>query len=168
MHLFKMMWLNFLFSLCKLLPFSEKTKCFSLVVAETGLKSGEGGEELRKKEACKPRRSSLTCTDDSFQCDMMRVSTPCCSPIKLEAAKCFTETLGGHSTTISNLNWPCDPTQVLWHNEITQCISSGTKKKINTPRLWMSWLNNDQMFLRSPFSQFKVNLATKHWAHLSQ
>lgn len=92
------------FPLCKLLPYAEKTKCFSLVVAETGLKIWRGRGEAEKEDACKPQHSSLICTDDSFQCDMMRVSTPCCSPIKPEAAKCFTETLGGHSTTISNLN----------------------------------------------------------------
>lgn len=51
-----------------------------------------------------PQHSSLTHAQDSFQCDMMRASTSRCSPIKLEDAKCFAETLGGHSTTISNLN----------------------------------------------------------------
>lgn len=63
-----------------------------------------GRRGAEKEDTCKPQHSSLTHAADSFQCDMMRASTSRCSPIKLEAAKCFAETLGGHSTTISNLN----------------------------------------------------------------
>lgn len=63
----------------------------------------KGVEELRKKIHVN-RSAPSWHAEDSIQRDVMRASTSRCSPIKLEAAKFLAETLGGHSTTISNLN----------------------------------------------------------------
>lgn len=91
----------------------------------------------RKKKKNNPQPFPWLIQEVSFQRGT-RASASRCSSIKPEAGKCFDETLGGHSASISNRERTCDRRKSRRRKKTCRMVHCVWKNK-NAPKLWTSW-----------------------------